>query len=169
MKVRAHKAFSSVNGDPEETYRWGGNKIADQHAKLGSRMHPIDERIVEHAKVALGSISQVAMLIARIAVWRLYTYDKVHEHGTAPSFTKKPSPVDVDLHRPCFEGVAMRWRCMRCLSSAETLSTMRRLPCLPVQVLSEHKLWMAGDIFFAGAAVSIRRPGHVGSGSRVQQ
>ena len=153
IKVKSHTAFAACLDSPEDTFRWGGNAIADDFAKQGASRHPSDICALEATKVAEAVVTQTALFIARMGVWRWDRYGRPAKQAlpiTTPSGPRAVKPARVGKHKPCLEKLG-RWRCTLCMSSAETLSVLRRWPCIDQdegQTLQSHKLMQAGDVTF---------------------
>ena len=152
VKVKSHTAFAANIASSEDNFRWGGNAIADTHAKKGAHMHPSDEHALNNVKVAEAAVTQVALYLARFAVWRRQSFGKpaTEAHQKQGQLPYKPRPPALAGHRPCLEKQG-RWRCVLCLSSAESLGVLRRWPCAVQQCdrpLKKHQLMIAGDLIF---------------------
>ena len=153
IKVKSHTAFAANLTSPEDTFRWGGHAIADEYAKQGAGMHPCDSFALDATKIAEAMVTQTALFIARMGVWRWDRYGRPAKEAlpsAPPIRLHTVKPPELKGHKPCLEKLN-RWRCLMCMSSAESLAALRRWPCLDQceeRVVQKHALMQTGDITF---------------------
>ena len=152
VKVKAHTSLAACNGCIELIYRRGGNAIADRAAKEGAKGHPTCDATLENVKASSALVKELCLFMGKAAVWRWKHYGKdilFGEHVTQ-SDTRIGVPRKTLIHHRACLDPSLRWRCVTCLSSAESLAVLRRSPCLEgrAELTRTHKLDVAGDLVF---------------------
>ena len=152
-KVKAHTSLASVADSPELTWRRGGNAIADSAAKLGACMHQLDAEVLEERKAKSEFVRMLGLYVGRLAKWRWDTYGKraildVDTSALASSdFAPAPRPLACS-HKAVLDR-GLRWRCIDCLQTANTVTKLCEAPCLDrANAVRSHRLAYAGHVLF---------------------
>ena len=152
-KVKAHTSLASVADNPEMTWRRGGNAIADSAAKLGARMHQLDRDVLDERKCKIEFIRSRGLYVGRLARWRWDTFgkrailDADASALTSSDFAPALRPLACS-HKAVLDR-GLRWRCIDCLQTANTVAKLCEAPCLDrTSAVRSHRRAYAGDVLF---------------------
>ena len=133
------------------------NKAADELAKKGAALHPMDP-------LALDRISRsgqvVEIILKYIACVVSYTVKKYHELGISPEVSPPPEPpvaivsVSEGLpHEIVWDPRTSKYKCVACWSSSDDKFRLYRKPC-PAPLGHGHGIRMVGkyiSCFYCGS------------------
>ena len=131
--------------------------MADIVAKKAASLHPSCPEVLAKLAKAEDLVTAAATFCARAGAWRLETFGRVKSKIVETASSERhdvvaPAPLKLGGHRPCLEAGSLRWRCVLCLRSAESVQGLRRTQCsatFPTTgVLRKHALWQAGYLTF---------------------
>ena len=130
IKVKAHRSYAEVASDPEQSYLWAGNHLADKLAKMGAAVHACDKQLLEYTAKAKLVVKDVAVVIAKVNTARVDAYGKPErlQDCEGPKKFASITAVNARSHKPILDR-ALRWRCCRCIRGADTLEGLRRKEC----------------------------------------